>query len=361
MVKEFVTKGWLDHSSRDHLNIILNNLLDNEYDCYLDLKKDLFKTFNITYRRERGKDLIIFPKKHDFGIFLEKDIKWSNIKQKAISVFAVRLKYIILGGVYFSEKERYMPFFMGKREIQEDIKKHLKFILMGSEIERKESVIHKYFKDAKLFQEPRIRTAYPIAQKFKYLLEIPPITFKIFESIDWDFMNENGFYDGAFIPQEKKGEKKTLRSYIINLHPIPLFYGYFYREKFNIFIEQLLFHEFTHICQVIYARIYDMISDPTDNPFSEQKELDYFLRRAKLRWFEEDKRKGLSLTQSIYVMGGHTPRFMDKMNEFEECKAGMRLRGEMETIYASLYWKLFGCQMRIGKWFMCNPNIQENS
>lgn len=348
LIEEFVEEGHinLEDEKFKEFHHMMDQLKQNLYPSYSAFKEAFFSSFQVSLKRDiSGRASIKYPSEHDFGSFLDGSMKWGGVMQKPIAVFMARMRLILIGGEYIPEKERYMPFFMEREDIQEDIRFYLNALL--------EDIIGEYF--PKLNTPPNIRPVLKTAKKYEYLLENPPITIKLFEIIDWDFMPEVGFYDGGFLPKEDRaGDEKVARSYIINLHPLPLFYCYFNRAKFGIFIKHLLYHEFTHVLQILYGRVHDLVTQK-DSPFKTASEKNYFLRKAKLRLVEEKKDPQFkTMMDYIIAHGGHTPMFMKQMARFKERDLGLVLRGKLSSIYESLFWRLYGRRMGIekGKWYL---------
>jgi len=329
----------MNEKTRKELGELLRKLKLNDYRSFISFYKDFAETFEMSYKyNHKGEvQLIRDSSNHPFGDFVNKTFGGRSV----ITEYIASLRAIILGGEYQERSKCYFPFFMARKDIREKIKGFL---------EARMKEIKKYFPNLRNDLQ-KFLTMIPKECKIaRRLLSVPKINFTLFKYINWDFMPMRLFYDGIAM-KKKRGDQEV---YIMNFHPLSLFYSFFNRDEFEIFIDQLIHHEFVHIQQYRYIDIHKGLKN---NRFP-KRDAFYLKNFGKLQWIDEEKPRNFrgSLEQYFYSKGGHTPKFQRYMQTFRECKKAMKVRGKIETIYASYYYKLWGQDLKKGFWVLCNPN-----
>jgi len=335
-------KKYMNESTLQLIDDSLEKLYENNYKSFITFLLEYYKSFGVKfYKRkdEKNRKVIFsydFPEKHSYGDFIG-----VKNKPRPIVSFISSLRLIVLGGQYNKKKNRYIPFFMANDDVNESIKKFLKY--------RLEQMIKIYY--------PHLLKPLEFPKEFIYAnryLNLPIINVGIFKEIDWDFMPEAYFYDGVAV-KRKEGKKIF---YTIYTHPLSLFYSFFNREDFELFIDQLLHHELIHQQQYRYVFIHDKLLTNEKWVSQHQKEAVLIKRLAKKQWVADElpeTSKEKKLTPYVMGKGGHTKRFIIEVNKFKNCKKAMVSRGKIVTLYASYYYKMWGKTMPKGYWFLCSP------
>lgn len=343
LVKKF--SRYMNTTTYQLIDELLEKLYHNKYKSFISFLLDYYRNFGVKFYRkkdEKARKMIHsyhFPENHIYGDFI-------GVKNtRPIVLFITSLRLIVLGGQYNKEKDRYIPFFMDNDDVNETIKRFL--------TTRLKQMIKIYY--------PHLLKTLKFPKEFLYAnryLNLPLINLGIFKEINWDFMPEAYFYDGVAVKRKEK--KKSF--YAIYTHPLSLFYSFFNRKDFEIFIDQLLHHELIHIQQYRYVFIHDKLLTNTKWFSQHQTEAITIKRLAKKQWVADELPKS-SKERKIqsYVMGkgGHTKRFITEVNKFKNCKKAMDSRGKIVTLYASYYYKMWGKTMPTGYWYLCSAKKEK--
>lgn len=341
---ENLTKNFKKHMNEATSQLIddlLEKLYANNYKSFITFLLEYYKSFGVKFykKKDEKKRKVIFsydfPEKHIYGDFIDKN------NPRPIVSYISSLRLIVLGGQYNEKSKIYIPFFMANDDVNDSIKKFLKY--------RLDQMIKIYY--------PHLLKPLKFPKDFAYAnryLNLPIINLGIFKEIDWDFMPEAFFYDGIAV--KRKDGKKIF--YTIYTHPLSLFYSFFNREDFEIFIDQLLHHELIHQQQYRYVFIHDSLLTNEKWVSQHQKEATLIKQLAKKQWVADEPPKsfkGKKITPYVMGKGGHTKRFITEVNKFKNCKKAMISRGKIVTLYASFYYKMWGKTMPKGYWFLCSP------
>lgn len=343
LIKRF--KMFMNEATLKLIEELLEKLYTNTYKSFIKFLLDYYKCFGVKFYKKKDaqkREIIssyVFPKpeNHVYGDFIDQ-----KIRSRPIVKFISYLRSIALGGQFNDEKKLYVPFFMGNEKRNSDVKKFL--------TSRLNQVIKTYY--------PHLLKPLVFPKELLYAnryLNLPLINLGIFKEINWDFMPEAYFYDGVAVKREEKNKEIF---YAIYTHPLSLFYSFFNIEDFEVFIDQLLHHEFIHIQQYRYIFIHDKLLTNKDWVSQHQKEAMLIKQLAKKQWFADEIPEGsksVKLRPYVDEKGGHTELFLTEVNKFKDCKKAMISRGKIETLYASYYYKLWGRTMPKGYWFLCTP------
>jgi len=356
LLKEF--EPYIKGEAKKVLEALLEKIYNNEYNSFKPFLTEYYRDFQVKLEViEHPLELKIIgvPTQRTIVNYKFPEGKFSDFigskNNRPIVSFISKLRLIILGGQKLLQGDRYEPFFMSRTNIKEEIKAYMN--------SRLNAVIKKYY--PRLLTEKKIPPSIKKADLVQNSLNLPTINFTVFKYIDWDFMPENQFYDGVCV---KKGKGKVI--YTIQTHPLNLFLVYYFKDDFELFLDQLLHHEFIHLLQYRATYIYDNIIRNDKVKLENPVEYKLISTLGLTHWINElkspDNPRGYDPSSNFktmegYVMsmGGHTPRFVKEVNKFENCKKTMIIRGKIQTLYAGFYFKLYGHDMFKGFWHLCSP------
>lgn len=345
----------------EFIDDLIEKIYNNHYIFVEQVLMDFYKFFNVKAIRQaqKNKREIIgitqmtevlgfrFPKEHDFGDFLNEDTKGKRPLRQFIS----RLWKILIGGQRMGNK--FMPFFMDDQKIYEDIIKFMEY--------RLKTIINTSYQQFNKENMDRINQTIDFlklepVKEIKRLMKLPHINLRVFE-MEWDFMpKELGhFYDGFCSQTTGNG---GLITYTIVIHPLSLFLSYIHRDYFQIFIDQLLDHEFIHLLQYRMTHIYDDYLLDYDFQEKYPKSYNFLVNQAPLQLIDEKIPKDspyLKLKDYMMSYGGHTSQFIKEVNKFRECKRAMDVRGTIQTLYAGLRYKKWGKNLPQTIFSLCDP------
>ncbi|MFX1453791.1 MAG: hypothetical protein ACFFDB_00315 [Promethearchaeota archaeon] len=346
---------------------ILLNLYINKYKGFKTLLSEYYKMFgvkivlakipNLANNNKIGgvpKVRLImdfkFPENENFQDF------FGQKKNRPIVKFISRLRLIILGGQKSKYSDRYIPFFMDKKATVENVKSYMNT--------RLNSIIKTYY--PRYLRRKKIPATLKDSQLIETALNLPVINLTAFNYIDWDFMPEQYFYDGVCVQVPLK--KSSI--YTIQTHPFNLFLCYFFKNEFEIFLDQLLHHEFIHLLQYRVVYIYDNLL--SSDKFRRENPQGYKLlfNLTSTHWINElktlqnpkgyDPKISKSMASHLDSQNGwHSWRFIQEVNKFKNCRRAMTIRGRVETIYSAMYYLLYAANLGGTGWFLCNPKPEE--